>query len=106
MTSKVYLPFVPAFAALFLAGCVSGSGTKTVQAIPQPPTPAAAQKPVPEPTPDPLAVLIATSDRHFEAGQKELELGHLERAKAEFDRALDTLLESSEGARSNPRPDR
>jgi membrane-bound lytic murein transglycosylase D len=47
--------------------------------------------------------LIATSDRHFEAGQKELELGHLERAKAEFDRALDTLLESSEGARSNPR---
>ncbi len=103
MPSKVYLPFVPAFAALFLAGCVSGSGTKTVQAIPQPPTPAAAQKPVPEPTPDPLAVLIATSDRHFEAGQKELELGHLERAKAEFDRALDTLLESSEGARSNPR---
>ncbi|HYB94182.1 MAG TPA: LysM peptidoglycan-binding domain-containing protein [Vicinamibacterales bacterium] len=61
------------------------------------------QQPAPEPTPDPVAVLIATSDRHFEAGQKELALGHLQRAKGEFDRALDTLLESPDGARSNPR---
>ena len=59
--------------------------------------------PTPEPTPDPIAILIATSDRHFEAGQKELALGHLESAKAEFDRALDTLLESPDGARGNAR---
>ena len=57
----------------------------------------------PEPTPDPIAILIATSDNHFEAGRKELALGHLERAKVEFDRALDTLLESPDGARGDPR---
>jgi membrane-bound lytic murein transglycosylase D len=103
MPSKVYLPLVPAFAALLITGCVSGPGAKTVKVVPQPPPPAAAPAPTPEPTPDPVALLIAASDKHFEAGQKELGLGHLERAKSEFDRALDTLLESAEGARSNPR---
>ena len=53
--------------------------------------------------PDPVAVLIAESDTHFEAGRKELAEGHLESAKAEFDKALDTLLESPEGARNNAR---
>jgi membrane-bound lytic murein transglycosylase D len=55
------------------------------------------------PAADPIADLIAESDRHFEAGREELAVGHLERAKAEFDRALDTLLESPDGARSSPR---
>jgi membrane-bound lytic murein transglycosylase D len=103
MPSKVYLPLVPAFAALLIAGCVSGPGAKTAKVVPQPPPPLAAPTPTPEPTPDPISVLIATSDKHFEAGRKELAVGHLERAKTEFDRALDTLLESPEGARSNPR---
>lgn len=57
----------------------------------------------PVPAPDPIAILIATSDKHFEAGRKELAVGHLERAKLEFDRALDTLLESPDGARGNPK---
>jgi membrane-bound lytic murein transglycosylase D len=56
-----------------------------------------------EPAPDPIAILIDESDRHFEAGRKELALGHLERAKAEFDRALDVVLESPDGARANSR---
>jgi membrane-bound lytic murein transglycosylase D len=47
--------------------------------------------------------LIAASDQHFEEGRKELALGHLERAKAEFDRALDVVLESPDGARANSR---
>ena len=101
MPSKRHLPVVPVLGALLIAGCVSGSGTQTVKVVPQAPAPVAAPKPTPEPTPDPIAILIATSDRHFEAGQKELALGHLERAKAEFNRALDTLLESPDGARGN-----
>ena len=40
---------------------------------------------------------------HFEAGQRELELGHLETAKAEFNRALEVLLESPFGGRTEPR---
>src|SRR5687768_7864398 len=85
---------------MLLSGCISAT-QKPVVVIPQPPiAPVASVEPV-VPTPDPIAILIATSDEHFEAGLKELALGHLERAKAEFDRALDTLLESPDGARGN-----
>ena len=39
----------------------------------------------------------------FKAGQKELEQGHVEAAKQEFNRAVDVLLESPYGARTEPR---
>ncbi|HJZ71445.1 MAG TPA: transglycosylase SLT domain-containing protein [Vicinamibacterales bacterium] len=52
---------------------------------------------------DPVLTLIATSDRHFKAGQRELEQGHVEAAKQEFNRAVDVLLESPYGARTEPR---
>jgi membrane-bound lytic murein transglycosylase D len=41
--------------------------------------------------------------RHFHAGERELKLGHLERARVEFDRAVEVLLESPYGARSDAR---
>src|SRR5438094_771596 len=52
---------------------------------------------------DPVADLITESSHHFEAGQREVQLGHLEAAKIEFNRALDVLLESTYGARTEPR---
>ena len=64
------------------------------------PAPAAA---APQPQPDPIADLIALSNRHFEAGQSQLEQGHLEQAKADFNRAIEVLLDSPFGARSEPR---
>jgi membrane-bound lytic murein transglycosylase D len=79
------------------------------------PVAAPAPRPVPsQPTPlpasvqtapadDPVQTLIATSDRHFKAGQKELEQGHVDAAKQEFNRAVDILLESAYGARIEPR---
>lgn len=101
-TRKVRALGGPVFAVMLLAGCVSAT-KKPVAVIPQPPVapvePVAAVAPVA----DPIAVLIATSDDYFESGRKELALGYLERAKAQFDRALDTLLESQYGARGNPR---
>jgi membrane-bound lytic murein transglycosylase D len=103
MRTKTFLPIVPAIAVLLFAGACGGPRTQAVKVVPKAPTPAAALVPAPQPPVDPVAVLIATSDRHFETGQKELALGHLERAKAEFDRALDTLLESPDGARSGTR---
>ena len=104
MPSKRHLPVVPVVGALLIAaGCVSASSTQTVKVVPPLPPPVAAPVTAPEPTPDPIAILIAASDKYFEAGQKELAVGHLLRARAEFDKALDTLLESPEGARSNPR---
>ena len=39
----------------------------------------------------------------FEAGQRELELGHLDSAKLHFNRALEVLLESPFGGRTEPR---
>ena len=117
MPSKITFPVVPVgtptrtvralgaplIGALLLAGCISATKQKPVALAPQPPAePAAPAAPV-APAPDPIDLLIASSDQYFEAGRKELTLGHLERAKAEFDRALDALLESPDGARANPR---
>jgi len=55
------------------------------------------------PMPDPVDALIAQSQARFDAGAAELALGHLSRAKIEFDAAIDLLLETPSGARSNRR---
>jgi membrane-bound lytic murein transglycosylase D len=79
-----------------------GSLVKSTPAAPvshpvvQPPAPAV-------PVEDPVLTLIASSERSFTAGQKELEQGHVEAAKQEFNRAVDVLLESPYGARTEPR---
>ena len=55
-----------------------------------------------KPQSDPVADLIALSTRHFENGQSELQLGHLGMAKVAFNKALEVLLESPYGARTEP----
>ena len=67
----------------------AGSGTSSV-----------ASAPIPG---DAVSELIALSTSHFEAGQRELREGHLEMAKAEFNKSLEVLLESRFGARTVPR---
>jgi membrane-bound lytic murein transglycosylase D len=66
-------------------------------------TPTLVAHPTPLPAEDPVLRLIAESDRHFQAGQKELTAGHSAAAKLEFDKAVDTLLDSSYGGRTEPR---
>src|SRR6185295_2914148 len=89
-----------------VAACGS---TRRPQAVVVTPSPSAAiSAPEPAPAPpapveDPVVVLIAASDRHFKAGQRELEQGHVDAAKQEFNRAVDVLLESPYGARTEPR---
>jgi len=65
----------------------------------------AVMAPVPEQAPveDPILILISVSDSHFKTGQRELEQGHFEAAKLEFNQAVDVLLESPYGARTEPR---
>jgi hypothetical protein len=81
--------------------CSSGNGRMTVAApptsVPAPPQPQIVQ-PI-----DPVRELLATADRHFEAGRNELAVGHLARAKARFNEALEVLLESPQGARGDAR---
>ena len=57
----------------------------------------------PKPAPDPIVALIAESQARFDAGQRELAVGHLERARHEFDAAVDVLVQSPYGARYDAR---
>jgi membrane-bound lytic murein transglycosylase D len=82
--------------------CVTFLAADPAQAAQQPTAPAAASNP-PQQGNDPVSELIARSTSHFEAGQRELREGHLEMAKAEFNKSLEVLLESRYGARTVPR---
>jgi membrane-bound lytic murein transglycosylase D len=64
---------------------------------------AAEPAPAPQPATDPVADVLARSNEQFETGRRELEQGHLETARAAFDRSLEVLLEWPGGARSEPR---
>ena len=89
-------------ASLSIVGC--GSSLKTVQPTVTPTYgPPEAVASVAPPVQDPVILLIAQSQGHFIDGEHELTLGHLEQAKKEFDRAVDVLLQSPYGARSEPR---
>ena len=105
MIRRSWLPSVAAvIGGISIAGCgtslktlppaVSPAAAAATIALPEPPAP---------PPEDPITTLVATSQRHFSAGEQELELGHLEQAKAEFNLAIEVLLQSPYGARSEPR---
>ena len=105
MKSRVWLPVLVALGLGTVTACsakprpqvAAKSPAVATAAVPLPPPPP------PHPPPDPVVTLIATSQKHFENGERELTLGHLERARAEFDRAVDVLLESPYGARTDSR---
>jgi peptidoglycan lytic transglycosylase D len=81
------------------AGATRASGGPSIQ--PAQSTAPAAQPAAP--VEDPVLTLISESERHFEAGQAELEQGHFEGARQEFNRAVNVLLESPYGGRTEPR---
>jgi membrane-bound lytic murein transglycosylase D len=88
--------------AMVLGAC--GLSPKPRLAAVAVPTPQASTPVVVTPPPqDPITTLIASSQEHFEAGERELRVGHLDRARVEFDRAVDLMLESPYGARADAR---
>ena len=89
--------------AMFAAGCATNQKWAKAPQPGPPPVVAESQVSPPVPKADPVADLIAESDKLFEAGRKELEAGHLETAKTAFNRSLELLLEWPGGARSEPR---
>ena len=103
MHSQILRRTVAPVLALLISGCASGKGPKVAQVAAPVASQAAESRPAPAPAQDPIVQLIAQSDSHFNKGQQELSLGHLEQAKHEFDRALDVLLESQGGARADAR---
>ena len=96
--------------AVGLGLLVSACGAKSrpeVSAKPAPTTAVKQQAPppaaVPKPLIDPVDALITTSRAHFETGERELKAGHLDKARQEFDRAVEVLLDSPYGARTDAR---
>ncbi|HWN87153.1 MAG TPA: LysM peptidoglycan-binding domain-containing protein [Vicinamibacterales bacterium] len=92
---------------LVVAGCASRSTTTAVAPVAPPPA-AAAPAPLPPrpaaaPAVDPIEALIAESNRHFDVGQREIQAGHLEAARLEFNRALELVMQWNTGPRSDPR---
>ena len=95
-----------ALAAVWVTGCAPAT-------VADPPVlaPAVAEEPAsplppaqsPPPEQDAAQDLVTRSQAAFEEGQAELRLGHLDRAKARFDEALDLLLQSPGGARADSR---
>jgi membrane-bound lytic murein transglycosylase D len=90
---------------LWLAAC--GANPKPqVRTVPTPTpvvTGAPAPAPPPRPTADPVDLLIKDSQAQFEAGEREFKAGHLEQARHDFDRAVEVLLSSPYGARTDAR---
>ena len=64
---------------------------------------ASAPQAQPQPVRDPIADLVAQSNTYVERAQRALADGHLDTARAEFNRALELLMASPFGARSEPR---
>lgn len=106
MSHRFRVLAVAVSAGLFLSACAASQrGARLAPAAPVAATTPAVTEPAPAASqaPDPVQVLIDLSQAHFDKGQAELQLGHLDRARTEFNRALDVLLESPSGARSTPR---
>jgi membrane-bound lytic murein transglycosylase D len=82
------------------AACASGASSPATQIIPEAPITSPALKPGPV---DPVRDLLASSDRLFDDGRRQLALGHLAQAKAAFNASLEVLLASPESSRHDPR---
>ena len=93
-------------AVLLISAACSRNPAPQVAAAPQPAAapPVAAAAPQAPPAPvDPSVALMAEADRLFALGERELSLGHLEQARAAFDKSLDVLLDAPDGARVDPK---
>ena len=111
MRGRVLSPAAWTAAALvcgMTAGCGSNPRAQSAPTVPAStftsPVPAP-QPPAPvvQPAPDPIADLLAVSERHFDDGERALKAGHLDQARVEFDASISVLLQSPYGARTNPR---
>jgi membrane-bound lytic murein transglycosylase D len=104
MNIRAWLPVVSIIGlATLLSACGSHSRPQTPQPSPVAQTQSTPPPKIEPPPPDPISTLIDASQQRFDEGERELKLGHLERARAEFDRAIDMVLEAPDGARSDAR---
>jgi membrane-bound lytic murein transglycosylase D len=70
-------------------------------AKPAPAPPQVEEKPVPKP--DPVEPIVAAAEKEYQDGQANYAAGHLEAAKANFDRAFNILTQGPVDIKSDPR---
>lgn len=81
-----------------ILGCGSAHKQAAVTKPVTPEKPAAAKQGDPE-----VDRLIAKAKEHYFVGERELNLGHLEKAKVEFDASLDLLMQYQDQHQPNPK---
>ena len=105
MTLRTLLPVAAAIGVSVSIVACSGARKPVQVTVTSPAAVAEVRKPEPASVNDPVADLIAESQRHFTAGERELALGHLEQARASFDLAIEVLLKSAiRGAHRSAHP--
>jgi membrane-bound lytic murein transglycosylase D len=103
MMNRAWLPMVAAAGVIVVTAFTAACGSNPKAQVPATPSSVVPAAPVVPPPSDPITILIEASQKHFLEGQSELKLGHLDRARIEFDRAVELLLESPYGARTDAR---
>lgn len=88
---------------LACAVALAATGAACASAPAAPRVPPVSVPATPRPLPDPVPGLLAESAAHLEAGLQAADAGHLDRARSEWDRAVDLLLAHPGGALSEPR---
>ena len=100
--------------ALFLVSCESKDQKKTAQPVPQAvaPTLQPAEKPASQqpaapvaeqPKADPVPGIVADAEKAYQAGLAEYQAGHIDIARQNFDKAVDTLMQSAVDIKSDER---
>ena len=84
--------------AVVVVGCGSAKMKTTFNKPAEPPAPVVAKTP-----PNPVDQTIASAKEQFFQGEQELNLGHLEKAKQEFDASLDILMSYQASHEPNPK---
>lgn len=100
---------------LFALPACESAGKKKAVSVPVrhvPPPPVVQPEPIqqvvdpeppPPPKPDPVVIVVANSENAYQGGMTAYRSGHLERAKREFDRALEILLTAPSEIRADSR---
>jgi membrane-bound lytic murein transglycosylase D len=103
MNRHSFLPQCAVLTSLLIAAGCGSTLQRRPPVVAAPASTTATSATSPLPPVDPVSELIAISQRHFTTGEAEMLLGHLERARAAFNRAIEVLLDSPKGARTDPR---
>jgi membrane-bound lytic murein transglycosylase D len=85
------------------AACASGAASPATQITPEAPAGSQASASIDQPAHDPVRELIASADRLFESGRRQLALGHLAQAKVAFNGSLELLLSAPASTRADAR---